>query len=553
MNTWGRRDEDTRPIQVGASLPGETHAARAWRWFWAVWRGETAALVAMLAGSAATAALHAAFAMSWKLVIDAARAGDPLRAGLLCVALGVAQAVFYIVVQGARTIVNERIQRRVRRRLLEHLVDLDARALRGYRTGDLVTRLTDDVGNDKLSWWLCSGVLRAAEAAMICAAAVAGMIYVDPVLSAWSLAPLPALAVLQAWMSAEIAARAGAVQAAVSATNAVAQESLDGVRVLQARGLTALARRAYAEATARLAEAEVANARRAQAQFTVFGYGWQVALAVLLGVGGARVLSGATGVGDFVAFNGFVASLVFPMFDLGAFVVRGAQASASLARLDELLAVRPTADAGAFAGRVALEGFALDIGGPLAVAPGTLTAVTGPVGSGKSTLIQALAGVFGHEVADGSAWVPQDPLVLSITVRENVSLGAGVDVDAAVDAAKLASDVAAWPGGLDTAVGDRGLTLSGGQQQRVQIARAYASAPRVLLLDDATSALDAETELRLLDTLLSGDRAVVLVTHRVATLSRADEVIYLQRGEVAVRGTHASLVASCPRYAAAYG
>ncbi|MFZ5482404.1 MAG: ABC transporter ATP-binding protein [Myxococcota bacterium] len=530
-------EPDTLDPRVGAAPeappPPVVDRALTWRWFRDVWRGHGLAMSWLAVGSAIVGALHAGFAWTWKLVVDAA--GDA-RAGALCLAIGVGQSLLYVGVQGTRSTMNERIQATARTRVFGHLVGLDPRTLARWRTGDLVARLTDDVSTEKLAWFLCSGVFRAWEAALVVICCAAAMFWAEPVLAAQALAPLPVLIALMIVSGAPQRARADDVQRAIARVTTVLQDVFEGVRVVQARGLGPLARRAFGEAAAAQADAEVRNQRLMQAQTILFGYGWQIALGALVWAGGVAVLDGRLTASGLVAFNGLVMTLVFPMFDFGAFVVRWRQAAASLARLEELLATpsRPASPD-------------LPLAAPLDLAPGRLVAVTGPVGAGKSTLVRALA-----ETTPDCAWVPQDPVVLSLTVGENITLGAGDAPTDAVEAACLAPDVARWPRGLDTPVGERGVTLSGGQQQRVQLARALASRRRLLLLDDATSALDADTEARFWEG-LARDRAVLAVTHRPATLARADLVVYLRGGREAARGTHAELLATQPAYRAAYG
>lgn len=551
-----------------------------WAWFRYVWRGQGRHMAWLLVGSALTAVLHAGFAWMWKVVIDAAQGGALARAALICLAVGMGQSLLYVAVQGTRTRVNERIQQAARRRVLDAVAAAEAGALARWRSGDLVTRLTDDVSTEKLAWFLCSGVFRAYEALLIVIACLIGMTLIDPVLALWSLAPLPLLVVSQVLAGRELGRRADAVQKAVSRVGSVVQDVFDGIRVVQARGLGALARRAFSDAAGAQVDAEVANARLAQFHMVEFGYGWQIALAALLFAGGMRVMEGSLGAGDFVAFNGFVMTLVFPMFDFGAFVVRWRQASASLDRLQALVdlpaAPRPVeTPAGGglhIPARLDVAHLALDLGAPVDVRPGEMLAIAGPVGSGKSTLLAALAGQIpvggGAPANPAPAWVPQEPVVLSVTVAENILLAGAeaapdvadadvaaptVDWEPLLAASCLADDVARLPTGLATPVGERGVTLSGGQQQRVQIARALAAGRPVLLLDDATSALDADTEARFWTGLDRAGLAVVVVTHRAATLARADRVLYLRGGRVEASGTHAELVATHPAYRAAYG
>jgi ATP-binding cassette subfamily B protein len=212
----------------------------------------------------------------------------------------------------------------------------------------------------------------------------------------------------------------------------------------------------------------------------------------------------------------------------------------------------------------------------VAVEPGELVAVVGEVGSGKSVLLALLAGqrqpddgrlclgdvpldqVRPALLAAAIGYVPQDPVLVSSTLRDNILLGREVgegELERALDVSRLVADLHAFPDGLSTGVGERGVTLSGGQQQRVALARALVGRPSVLILDDATAALDADTEAmfwRRLEAVLPEVSAVV-VTHRTATLQRADRVVVLERGRVVQAGDHGSLLAQEGAYRRIYG
>lgn len=532
-----------------------------WRWFRVVWAGRAHVVAWLLIGSALTAGLLAGFAWTWKSVVEAAQSGDVTGAAVRSLLIGVGQALLYITVQGVRNNANEHIQRVARLRVLGAVARAAPGALDRWRLGDLVTRLTDDVSTEKLAWFLCSGVFRGWEALLVLVACVVGMARIDPVLTVWAMAPLPLLVVSHLWNGRELGRRADRTQRAVSRVGSVVQDVFDGIRVVQARGLGGLARRAFADATAEQSNAEVHAARLSQYQMVQFGYGWQLALAVLLWAGGSRVIDGALSTGDFVAFTGFVLTLVFPMFDLGAFVVRWRQAAASLGRLEELMVASAEPAPTPIRTEILMipailrtPWMTLDLGAPVTVRPGELLAVTGPVGSGKSTLLAVLAGqvpVEGTVSGPAPAWAPQAPVLLDATLAENIGLGRDVSTDS-IHTARLAADLTRWPDGLMTHVGERGVTLSGGQQQRVQLARALGSGAGLLLLDDATAALDADTEAQFWDGLDRAGRVIVVVTHRPATLARADRVLYLRDGQVVAAGTHAELCEN-PAYAAAYG
>ncbi len=535
-------------------------------WFRFGWQGQRGRMVWLVLGSATVGLLQAAFGYLWKVVMDTASTGDARQAGLAMVAVGVGQSLLYVFVQGTRTWMNTHIQRVARDRVYGAVL---RGRLDGLRTGDLVTRLTDDLSEEKLSWFLCSGVFRAIEASMVVLACVATMLWIAPALTLWTLLPLPILVVVHRRIGAKVSQTAADVQAAISALGTLVHDAFTGVRVIQSSGIEPLADRAFQAAARVQAEAEVRNTRMQQLFFAQFAYGWQLALAVLLVAGGLGIRSGNVLASDFAALSGFLMTMVFQMFDFGAFVVRGRQAAASLRRLQELVDLDPPFE------RVPFED---GMGGPrdfrlpealdrphlairfdhaLEVRAGSLVVVTGAVGSGKSTLIQAIA--EGRGVASpAAAWVPQDPALFSVSVEANIRAGdAAGSVAKAVEAACLAADVAAMPAGLATMVGERGVTLSGGQQQRLQVARALQSGRGLLLLDDATSPLDAETEARFWDQLAArADRpTIVASTHRAATLARADQVLWLRREGAVTRvtvGPHTQFLES-PVYRALYG
>ncbi len=529
-----------------------------WRHFRIGWRGRGLALAWLLVGSALVAAGQGLFTGLWKVVLDGVSQGRGGQAGVLLVVVGVAQALLYMLVQGTRTEMNAHIQRVTRDRVFQAMTRAGPGELDRFRGGDLVARLTDDLSEDKLSWFLCSGIFRAYEAVLVAIACLVGMIWIDPLLTLWCLSPLPVLVFFYMGIGPRVSGRMATVQRAISVRTTIAQDAFEGVRVLQARGLTGLATRAFRDASAAQAEAEVSSLRIQTLMFLLFSHGWQLALVALILGGGSRLASGEVSGSDLVVVAGFLLTLVFQTFDFAAFVVRGKVAATSLARLEELLELPahqppPSPLTVRLPARLSTPHLDFELGEGLELCPGELVALTGPVGAGKSTLMRVLAGQVGELPMPRAAWVPQDPIVLSVTIAENIALGSDRQLEEAVHAARLGADLARWPDGLQTAVGERGTTLSGGQQQRVQLARALADDAPLVLLDDATSALDADTEGRFWDGLDRAGRLFVVVTHRPATLARASRVLYLRDGRLVASGSHAELLRQVPEYRAAYG
>ena len=330
-------------------------------------------------------------------------------------------------------------------------------------------------------------------------------------------------------------------------------------------------------------------ATRLRAFYNPFiGFLPNLGLAVILLVGGRRVIDGTLSLGDFAAFYAYLLMLIGPMRTLGIALGMAQRATASGARMFELLDREPRLTAPWAArplppgnGHVELRdvSFAYE-DGPLVlrdvdldVPAGSTVALVGATGSGKTTLVQLLARLYdvraGAVLVDGAdvrelelsslrraiGVVTDDPFLFSATVHENIAYGRSEatreEVQQAAERAQAAGFIAELPHGYDTRVGERGLTLSGGQRQRIAIARALLADPRVLILDDATSSVDATTEQeikRALRAVMAG-RTTFVIAHRLSTIALADDIVVLEHGRIAARGTHAELLEASPLYA----
>ncbi len=544
------------------------------RWLVRLYGEERLALGWIVGWSFVSTALLVSQPLLWRALIDAIRTdpGSLSQTALEMVALGGAQVVAYFFLQGARSWTNARLSEICRRILVRHLAGLTPEQLAGWSIGDLLTRLHDDTG-DKVSWLLCSGVFRAFEAVLVVIAATAGIAWVAPTLAPVALAPLPLLALGQWFAQGRLAVAAAEVQAAISRSNEEIATTFGAIRVVAASGLGASRSAAFLAVSAAQRTAEVRLALLQQGVQVLFGSGATLAMLGLVAFGGAAVIRGELSLGSWIAVEGWLAALVFPMFDLGILLSRAPLAAAALTRVEAVLAAPHRPRSAVLQGSPVLTAVAVGVdrdgrsvveGVDLSVRPGEKLAIAGPVGSGKTTLVQALVGqraargeirfggvpiaLLGNaERGRSLAYVPQDPITLSVTLRENVALGRAVDVDGALATSQLAMDP-------EVRAGDRGQRLSGGQAQRLALARALAGRPAVLVVDDATNALDADTEARLWAAVGQAhpEAAIVVATHRPSVLARADRVIFLVRGRVAGAGTHAELLAD-PAYRQLYG
>lgn len=563
---WGAQLRPDDVVAPGGVVPGGLLA----QWFRRVWSRNLGAAAALLALSAVMALASAVFPWLWREAVDSVSAADQAdtlrRVAVWLTLAALAQVVFGMAAQVGRSVMNARIERETRRTVFNHLTEVRSTALSGWAAGDLVTRLVDDAG-EKTSWMLCSGVFRAIQGAFQVVGCGVFMALVDLRLTLWITAPLLLLIPAQTLVQDALGRRYLRVQQAISNASAALETALGGMRAVQASGLQPAVSARFGEAVEAQRRAEVDVARLQQGVFLLFGHTWQLGMVPLLLAGGGAVIDGSLTPGGFVTLEGLMLTLVVPMFDLGIYLSRGRQAEAALGRLGELLAL-PTAPSGHErpAGNT-LRGLGLEVG------PGRRVGLVGPVGSGKSTVLRHLAGLEGSgaslagvplEELDPAwrarmvAFVPQDPLLLPITVRGNVLLGRDVAPAALAEALRLSrleQDLADLPAGLDTPVGERGVTLSGGQQQRVALARALVGRPAILLLDDVTAALDAATEAafwRLLAE-VRPEAGAVIVTHRPGTLVTCDEVIVLEGGRVVQRGPPDVLARTHGTYRALYG
>ena len=524
--------------------------------------------------------------------IDALQRGGAFHQVQVAVVLMLAVALVGGVARyGMRELLNSgsrRVETDLRDQLYVHLQRMSAEFYDRYPTGDVMARTT----NDLLAVRMVAGpaLMYLVDTTIRALLVAPAMVAISPTLTLLALVPLLGLPVAMVSLGRVIHQRSQAIQAQFSVLTSHAHENLSGVRVVRSYRQE----RAEIEHFRQLSDTYLARnlgLARVQGAFfpllTLLGGGSAL---VVLYVGGRLVMSGSVSVGAYVAFGVYLAMLVWPMIALGWAVNLVQRGAASMGRINQLFRERPAITSptspislppaqGARAVEFRNVWFsypgARDRGWVLQdisfrVDPGTSLAIVGATGSGKSTLVDLIVRAYdpdrGAVLIDGVdlrqlpleelrravGFVPQETFLFGETLRRNILLGAPDDgrLDQVVDVAQLTEALPALPDGYETLIGERGINLSGGQKQRAAIARALAQDPPVFVLDDALSAVDGQTEARILTGLRDAlvGRTSIIVSHRLAAVRDADWILVLDRGRIVEQGIHADLLAAGGRY-----
>lgn len=583
------------------------------KWFWRYYRHHKQALITLLTLSFISSAFLVMRPILLKNIFDILESGEtkPTKLAFLSefieylgqgeianyvvmlILFGLAGFMVRSILVGHRAYMNIRLEWEFRQRAFNDITEKGPDFFNKFNTGDLVTRLTDDVSEGKLAWFACSGIFRCYESLTLIFFSLVMMLSINPMLTLWTATPLPVLVYIYMRSSSLLDRRFDFLQKKISAVNDAMEACFSGIRVIKAYVREEDQKGRFAEAAEGRRKAEVAAVKTHTIIESLWMYVWQLGIVIVLLAGGYYVIKGTLSIGEFIAFDSFVVFLIYPMFDVGNFLVKGRRASVSVRRLLELeehgamidMATAREGTSDVPRGLVALDRVSFGFPGQersilndvsFAVEPGERVSLVGRVGSGKSWVVRLIPRlvdpVEGCVKIDGVdlrnydvgtvrrsiGYVPQEPILFSDTVENNIRFGRD-DVDDetiewAVDVSQLREEVESFPEGLKTEIGVRGMSISGGQKQRLALARALAGNPRILILDDCTSALDARTEAALWDRLheVMPDLTCFIITHRPATLELVDDIIVLENGQIVERGKHADLMSRSGVYTKIY-
>nr|MBN2278661.1 ABC transporter ATP-binding protein [candidate division Zixibacteria bacterium] len=517
-----------------------------------------------------------------------ATSGNILKYALLIIAFALFSGVFRFSMRRSIIWMSRKVEYDLRSDLFEYLLKLNSSFYYENKTGDIMARMTNDI--EAVRMMVGPGIMHIANAFVSSVIAIGFMLYLSTELTLYSLIPLPLLSIVVNRVGIVIHKRYAKIQDYFAVLTSKVQENLAGVRVI----------RAYNQE-----EAEIEDFSRHSKHYIhlnlrmikILGLSWPLLFGIagtvnmfVLYFGGKSVMAESISLGTLVAFFAYLTMLIWPMIAMGWVVSLYQRGKASLDRINRIFNIVPevtnsdrVSNKTRMKGKIEFRNLGFAYNGThilhginLVIEPGMTVGIIGPTASGKSTLVSLISRMFPvnrgqlfiddidindwdiHTLRRQVGMVPQEPFLFSDTLTRNILFGVDNDDTArahsAAASAVIDHEIEEFPDGYETMLGERGITLSGGQKQRVAIARALVIDPKILIFDDATSAVDTETE-HLINMKLRGEidrRTAIIISHRASAVKDADLILYMEDGTIAESGNHDHLMAANGRYAELY-
>lgn len=583
------------------------------KWLYPYWRAHAARMIVILITGLVAAVLQTITPYLIKRIVNGLESHLTheyiVHNVWLILLTGLAIYITNLLAQRNRAFMNFRNEWEIREKVFRHIVTLDSSFYHTFTTGDLVTRLADDISR-KISWFSCSGVFRFVQAALTLTALLSVMSYMSWRLTLWALLPVPLIVFCAIQGGRILGERFNRLQKAISAMYDFLETCFTGIKVIKANSKEESQKALFEEKASAQMEAEISAGSMDTLFHRFFHSAGFLSVAIVYLAGGLMVINGQADLGDLIAFQFYAVMIVPCLMDISMFIVAGRRAAVSIRRVDALLqcdtaligekSAIPSENTAENAEKmekllqkndifpitelsfdnVSLktpdgQGWLLkDI--CFSAKKGQRIAIVGKIGCGKSLLLSLIMrlGEFsgGCIMANGTdirelplkqyrsriGYSAQEAQIFTGTLRYNIEMERGnlteEQINAAVNAAQLSQDLGKFPQGLDTFVGTRGFSVSGGQKQRLSIARALLCRPDILVLDDSTSAMDAQTENNFWQAYraMLPDSICITATHRVSTIESSDLIVVMDAGCVSAQGTHSELMQTSPLYREIY-
>lgn len=548
------------------------------------WKKNKSRLALLILFTAVGTTISLSFPYILRYIIDGIRnhlsAKILLRYVAILLGFGVARSIASVTLPFVRGRTNERFMWVTRNNVFARILLMGHKFSNKYPSGDVIERLDQDLGD--LCWFACSGIFRPIEGIFTLTIALFILIRMNALFTLITVSPVT-LAIF-AWLKLGplVAKYYRSWREKISEVNNALESTFSGIKLAKSYTMEQRIGKRFRQILNERIAAAIRSVKTEAKIGIMFGGISELGILLVLWVGGTLVIKKQLTLGEFVAFNAYVLMLIGPMFDIGNFFVAGKRAQAGEERIRAMSDFKPDVIREGAGSRepgavtpplVLLNEVGFRYNGKevlhninLKISPRAKIGIAGTVGSGKSTIMRLLLGIA--EPNCGSiflddvdikeydlislreiyGYAPQEPVLFSDTIKNNILFGRTAqpeEINLVAKIAQLEEEIKAMPKGIDEMIGERGLKLSGGQKARVAIARALLGKPKILLLDDVTSNLDAETEQEFFNevTEFIKDTTLVIVSHRLAILSNCDIVYVLDNGVIVEQGTHDDLLA----------
>jgi len=552
------------------------------KWFLPYWKEHKLRMSVIILLGLITAFLSAVIPFYIKKIINGFEhnltRGYLINNVILMLLLSIIHYITNVVSTVNRAYMNYRIEYEARKKLFSHILTLDEMLFAKYSVGDILTRFVDDI-SEKIAWFSCSGVFRFIQAFFTIASVLIFMIIINIKLTLIVIMPMPFLLYITTRFRDVLSKKYDLLQKSISEMYDFLEVSFAGIKIIKANYKEKKFYKRFEQLSyLQMEKAVDAEKKQMFMRYIFFGIGTLSVFLVYLFGGVSYIKGGNITIGEIVSFQVYTFMMLFPLSDVSQFFVSGHRAKVSIKRIDELLNFKPSLIQNKNYKKIdrveeiKLVNVSLKINESrilsdinISISSGKKVAVVGKIGSSKSILLKVMGRLI--EFDNGNffvnsidirdillcdyykkiSYISQEPYIITDTILNNITLYGNYpnsEIEKVINISQLEKDLSNMPKGLNTLIGNKGMTISGGQKQRISIARALLKNPEIIFMDDSTNQMDLHTEYLFWEEFEKyfRDITVVFVTHRTFRIEKADEIIVMDNGRIAEYGKHSDLI-----------